>query len=209
MRKVVAQKYHLSDSDSKQLEESLQFLHVSELCQVGNKIGLGKISGSKKELIESILAFVGGGQSFSKKVYPPISLADKRKVYPLAPETLMLKNAYKNDLATRLFFKQLIGQHFHFTAYGIDWLDEKWLQGNPPTYKEFAIYWQNAYEASLISKPKPKREWALINFTQQFKKLYPSASREVMMAAWHKKRLEHFKIVQNLLFENKNNLSLD
>ncbi|XVN42631.1 MAG: hypothetical protein RCG15_08655 [Candidatus Rickettsia vulgarisii] len=60
-------------------------------------------------------------------------------VYHLHPNTLMLKGSYKNDLRNRQFFKQLIGEHFHFTAIAIDWLNDRWMQGlpPPPTYQEF------------------------------------------------------------------------
>ena len=49
----------------------------------------------------------------------------KGKKYPLQPKTKILIGAYKNDLATRLFFKELIGDHFHFTTFGIDWINER------------------------------------------------------------------------------------
>ena len=57
----------------------------------------------------------------------------------------MLKGGYKNDLKTRIFFKSIIGDYFHFTAFGIDWLKEQWMKGEPPTYKKFADMWTKEY----------------------------------------------------------------
>ncbi len=56
---------------------------------------------------------------------------------------MILKGSYKNDLKTRLFFKNIVGDHFHFTAFGIDWINEKWMEGNPPTYRDYATMWQS------------------------------------------------------------------
>ncbi len=50
----------------------------------------------------------------------------------------MLYDAYKNDLATRNFFKKLI----NFTAQGIDQLREHWLADNPPPCADFTIAYQ-------------------------------------------------------------------
>lgn len=100
----------------------------------------------------------------------------------------MLKGSYKNDYATRSFFKALIGSHFHFTAYGIDWLQERWEQGKPPTYREFANMWQSQWQWRKQQKVDPKEEWAYLNFCQQFMKKYPHSSRSQMMKEWKEKR---------------------
>jgi hypothetical protein len=86
----------------------------------------------------------------------------------LAKDTLMLFGSYKNDLKTRIFFKNWIGQHFHFTARGIDWLKSRWLSGNPPTYLEFSEFWQEDYlRSQLEGNPNPKIELRYNNFTKE------------------------------------------
>ncbi len=98
--------------------------------------------------------------------------------------------SYKNDLATRNFFKELIGDHFHFTAQGIDWLRERWLEGNPPTYADFANEWRAEYERNKKQKRLPKQEWAYIRFVQEYMQHFPSASKKEVNAAWKAKRQE-------------------
>ena len=106
----------------------------------------------------------------------------------LDKETLMLKGAYKNDLKTRLFFKQLIGEYFHFTAFGIDWLNDRWMEGKPPTYQEFAEMWHKEYEKRKKTPVPPKEEWAYINFVQNSLSISPTASQESINHAWECER---------------------
>jgi hypothetical protein len=102
-------------------------------------------------------------------------------------------------LITRNFFKKLIGPHFHFTAFGIDWLNERWLDGNPPTYKEFADYWIQETAKRKIKKEKPKQEWAYINFLQQAQKDFPNDSKSTLLSKWEKLRAEKAKFAQDIL----------
>jgi hypothetical protein len=102
-------------------------------------------------------------------------------------------------LATRNFFKQLIGSHFHFTAQGIDWLREQWLKGTPPTYADFAREWQAEYERNKTQKRAPKQEWAYIRFVQEYMHLYPQASKSEVTAAWNAQRQKYVKTVQDIL----------
>jgi hypothetical protein len=111
----------------------------------------------------------------------------------------MLKGSYKNDVRTRAFFKLLIGPHFHFTAFGIDWLNERWQAGNPPTYQEFANYWVSEVEKRKDKRPEPKKEWAYINFLQQAQRLMFHASKEELLAAWKKMRQEKVRVAQHLI----------
>ncbi len=76
---------------------------------------------------------------------PAVSCASKGLKSDLHPEALILSGPYKNDLRTRNFVKDLVGEHFHFTAAGIDWIRACWERGKPPTYKEFADWWQAEY----------------------------------------------------------------
>lgn len=131
----------MSISEINNLRISLNFLHVAELKNICNKLELAE-KGKKEELILRIIKFIETGEKLTNIPFPKISCARKIEKHELTENSLMLKGAYKNDLKTRLFFKKLIGEYFHFTAFGIDWLNERWMNGNPPTYKEFANMWQ-------------------------------------------------------------------
>jgi hypothetical protein len=130
---------------------------------------------------------------------PEISKAKKNQQYPLKPETLMLIGSYKNDAKTRAFFKQLIGPHFHFTSFGIDWINARWKAGNPPTYQEFADMWQYEYQKRKKQPVEPKKEWALINFMQCYAVEHPYASKEEAMKAWKIARAEKVAFVHRML----------
>ena len=152
------------------LKEALLFLHVAELEAICTQLGL-VAKGKKIILIARILNFISTGEIIKEPKIPAVSKVKRGCDYPLETGTCMLKGAYKNDLKTRLFFKKLIGEHFHFTAFGIDWLNERWLEGKPPTYEEFATMWKSEYARRLKIGSTPKEEWAYINFT---KNLCPS-----------------------------------
>lgn len=181
-----------------ELFEALHYLHVAELKNVCIKLGF-KPHGAKGAIIEQIMLFIKTGNIPSKKIMPIQSKAQKNIIYPLAPETRMLYGSYKNDACTRAFFKQLIGNHFHFTAAGIDWLNERWMNGNPPTYQEFAQFWQDTHEKRKRKKPTPKKEWAYINFIQHYLKQKPDASQHEITTAWEAYRKQQVIQVNKLL----------
>lgn len=192
----------LSNSSTKLgiLNEALFFFHVPELKELGLKLQL-PIDGAKGTLIARIVHYLKTGKIQKTPKLPTNSCAEKGKVYPLKPDTLLLKGSYKNDLATRQFFKKLIGPHFHFTAFGIDWIKNRWLIGNPPTYQEFASFWQQEKTRREKQKAKPKEEWAYISFTQKFLAKNPKADRETLLIAWEKVRLKKVKIAKDILKE--------
>lgn len=155
--------------------------------------------GKKGAIIERIKHFLQTGEILSTKKLPQISLAQKGKDYPLKSSTLIVKGAYKNDLATRKFFQKLIGEYFHFTAFGQDWISDRWQRGKPPTYGEFAKYWEQESEKRKNSLAKPKEEWAYISFLQKFQKEHSNGSKQQAMTAWEKVRAEKVAKVKSLL----------
>jgi hypothetical protein len=188
----------LNSSQQIQLKEALLFLHVEELKSIAKKFGLAD-KGKKGEVIARIMHFIETGEVRKEIKMPQISCVKRGVKNNLHPDTLMLKGAYKNDLATRLFFKKLIGDYFHFTAFGQDWLNERWLSGNPPTYQEYADMWVEEYARRKQHGSKPKEEWAYINFLQKANKENPNASREELLAAWEQERLKRQQIALDLL----------
>lgn len=188
----------LSEQQLLELNEAMQFLKMQELKELCVLYGLSD-KGYKAELIQRIVTFIGTGEKLVSRTMPSCSKAHKEQKYRLASDTLILFGAYKNDLKTRDFFKTLIGNHFHFTAYGIDWLNERWYAGNPPTYAEFAQFWQQEYSNRKLEKKAPKKEWALINFVQKFIKENPYADRNEVITAWKHERLSNMEKVKELL----------
>ncbi len=188
----------LSPQEMKELFDALHFMNMKELRDLCKTYNIPWQEG-KAELIKKIMHFLKTGTVLPAKTIPAISRAQKCMNYPLAENTPVLYGAYKNDLKTRIFFKKLIGPHFHFTAFGVDWINARWHDGNPPTYKEFAQMWQKEYELRKKTKAQPKKEWALLTFMQEYQHHHPDASKQQVMAAWKKEREMQVKHARELL----------
>lgn len=188
----------LSKELRKQLFDDLHYLKIAELKKLCTFYEL-PVTNKKEQLISFILAHVLGENVIVPGPYPEVSRSQRGFRPPLAPESLMLMGAYKNDLKTRAFFKKFLGSHFHFTAYGIDWLDACWRQGNPPTYAEFATFWQSEHEKRKLVPAPLKKEWALLNFLQRYKAANPQATKSETTKAWHSERERAVKRVAELL----------
>jgi hypothetical protein len=165
------------------LSESMHFMKMAELQEGCRILGLPD-SGKKGELIEKIMMFIRTGKTMSLPTIPDQSRARHHAPQDLRPNALMLYGSYKNDAVTRAFFKTLIGSHFHYTAFGVDWLNDRWIAGKPPTYQEFADYWIAESERRKKKRKEPKKEWRFINFMQEMQITHPTASKDDMMAAW-------------------------
>lgn len=176
-----------------QLQESLYYLHVDELKQHCATLQLSE-RGKKAALVARIMYYLATGKKTELPAYPKISCGRPQDAV-LAPDALMLKGAYKNDLKTRLFFKSLIGEYFHFIAFGIDWLEERWLAGMPPTYREFAAMWQEQYHERKLAPAAPKTEWAYIRFVQGYMEQHPHADKGTVLHAWEAERERHVALV--------------
>lgn len=180
------------------LKSSLNFFYVSELKNLCENLSLSA-KGKKGELIHRIITFVETGKKLVSPVFPRASCAKRGEVHEISENNLMLKGAYKNDLKTRLFFKKLIGENFHFTAFGIDWLNDRWMEGSPPTYKEFGLMWQDEYQRRKANPAAPKDEWAYIIFTKSYIKKFPGATREDINSSWEEVRKRNKKYVEERL----------
>lgn len=194
----------LSEPDRQRFHESLFYLKMEELRDICKRLLLPS-SGKKIDLIERIWHFLTTGEVIKQAIIPEISRAQKGKAYPLKPDTLILFGSYKNDLKTRLFMKKLVGDHFHFTAFGVDWTMERWLAENPPTYQEFADFWQREYMRRKQLAASPKQEWAYLSFVQRFLQLKPKASRSEIVAAWEELREKRVAFVLSCLIEEIGN----
>lgn len=175
----------LKESDFNELYEALHYMNMAELKEVCAKLHLS-FKGQKSDLIKAIMSFLQTGNVAKVSSLPEAAKAKKNVSYPLAPKTYILSGNYKNDAPTRAFMKSLIGAHFHFTAFGQDWIRERWKEGSPPTYAEFAAFWQKEYEARKKRKATPKKEWAYLTFIQKYSQDHPHVSRQQISDAWGK-----------------------
>ncbi len=187
-----------SEQELKELFDALHYMNMKELRSICKQHDIPSTE-KKAELINKIMHFIKTGKILPVKEFPDSAFAKKNIDYPLAPQTKILNCSFKNDLKTRNFFKQLVGNHFHFTAFGIDWIEERWHAGNPPTYQEFAMMWQREYEQRKKTKAQPKKEWALLNFIQRYQGKFPNASKQEVMNAWKKEREKQAEFAQKLL----------
>lgn len=192
-------KINLNTLEQKQFQESLYYLKVTELKAIAVHCGLSSKFFNKEALINALVAYIIDGIIKIPVVMPERSKAQKGVSYPLALTTKMFFGSYKNDAKTRAFFKTVIGDYFHFTAFGIDWLNARWYAGDPPTYQEFSTYWKDEYARRKLHKVEPKKEWAYINFVQRCVSEYPSASQKEIIAAWQKERAMQVQVVMQLL----------
>lgn len=168
---------------------AIWYLTLSDLKSICK---IFKIShGTKRFMVENIISFHVHGKEVEKQKIPEVSRGKKTNTAP-EPNDLMLYGRYKNDRPTLAFFKKLVGSHFHYTAYGIDYLNECWYAGNPPTYAEFAEWWSQESK----KEREPKQEWQYIKFC---KTLDPGLSRAEQNAAWKAVYEENKKRVKDAL----------
>lgn len=182
-----------------QLRELLVHMHVAELKEALTSLKLSTKGFNKEELINRLVHFKKTGFELAPLKIPDVSKAQSTAQPVLKPEQRMLYGLYKNDYATRDFFRKLIGPHFHFTAQGIDWLRERWLAGNPPTYAEFAQEWQAEFERNKITKRPAKQEWAYIRFVQAYIHEHPHANQNEVNAVWEVWRKKSVMQAKSLL----------
>lgn len=188
----------LNRSDEQKLTEALHYLNMSELRDTVQKLDL-PIKGKKALLIAAIMYFIQTGKIKKRLEMPAASRAGKGSIHPIAVDVKMLYGAYKNDEQTRMFFKKIIGDYFHFTAFGIDWLQERWMGGNPPTYGEFAHFWKKEYVLRKNIKSPLKREWAYLSFIRAYTEKNPEATKTEVLSAWEKQRGEKVQEASKIL----------
>ena len=177
----------LNTTERAKLSGSIVFFNIQELKRMCEGLRLPG-AGKKMALITRIMTYLETGEVVLSPLIPAVSRPQRGEKQELAPAAKMLYGSFKNDAATRAFLKTLVGKHFHYTAFGLDWLNERWLAGNPPTFAEFATFWQAETNARKKQKAPLKKEWALLNFVMAYIKKYPEAPREEVVIAWKHER---------------------
>ena len=188
----------------KKLSDTLHYLNIKELKDLCTKYNLPTNIPApllkKPCLIQAIINYVQTGKVTLFKNLLPLISRTKVKLQELDPQTKILFGTYKNDLKTRLFMQKLIGSHFHFTVYGHDWIKERWMEGNPPTYQEFANFWQEQYLYRKSHNNSPlKQEWAYLNFLRMYTQQHPNVSKHEKLIAWEKIRKQKVKEAYEML----------
>ncbi len=190
---------HLSKQQQEELFNDMYLLKMNELRSLCEYLGIPK-TGKKGFLIDLIKQYLLTGEVLKPTLIPNISRAPKGMHSELRSDALILYGLYKNDLRTRLFMKTLVGKHFHFTAFGQDWIRERWEKGKPPTYQEFADMWQAEYLAGKNKKRSPKKEWAFLNFGLAYHNAHPEASKQEIMELWKAKQAAVAMRVKDLIY---------
>jgi hypothetical protein len=183
------------------LFEALNYLNMEELTAICSRYQI-PIDGKKGQIIERLKCFIDTGKIIKSPPLPAISKAKSTDSNELNPLALILSGLYKNDDRTRQFMKSLVGEHFHFTAFGQDWIKARWQAGKPPTYQEFAEVWQAEYVKRNAKgyKPSPKAEWAYLNFIQRYSESHPKASKAEISQQWEIMRANKASyVLRNLL----------
>jgi len=191
-------KISLTNKTINDFSDALHYMKMTELRASCFKLSL-PATGKKAEIITRIISFVTTGNITANKTMPASSLAKNYQPQPLRKESLMLYGSYKNDAITRALFKHIIGLHFHFTAFGIDWLNERWFAGKPPTYQEFADYWVKETARRKTTPSKPKQEWAYLSFLQRATQQKADMPKQELMVAWKKLRAQKAAFAQGII----------
>ena len=187
------------------LSEALHFAKMAQLQEMCALLYLPD-AGKKGELIERIMTFIRTGTILQSPRIPDRSRAKSHPQQALQPNALVLYGSYKNDAKTRAFFKNLIGPHFHFTAFGVDWLNDRWMKGKPPTYQEFANHWIAETARRKKSPADPKQEWRYIRFLQEMNATHPNASSRAIMDAWKKEQAQQAAYARRVIVSLRKHL---
>lgn len=131
------------------LDDAIYYLKVPELEYYITTLGIA--AGPRKEsMIAALLQFAGRSPAPTDRpaAEPPGLSAEARRTLQtrFAPQTHIVPGHYTNGPASRARFKQLIGPHFSFTSYGMEWIRRQWAAGSCPTYQDFATFWQTEFE---------------------------------------------------------------
>jgi len=185
------------------LRIALNHMNMKELKGECRSLGI-RLTGRKGDMINGILGLVRGTKKPIANSIPHKCQARPARIYSLKRQTLILCGSYKNNDATRDFLKSLVGPHFHFTAFGQDWIRRRWAKGKPPTYAGFARAWQQEYLRRRSCKTaRPKKEWAYLNFVQRFGKKNSVIDRNELASEWKAQRAAQAALAQRILGDFK------
>lgn len=192
--------YVLTPHEQKMLLAALNYFMAEELAALSAQLEL-PATGERHEVIERIYRLVTTPTKAARHALPKVSLAQEGAVYPLNKKTLIVKGGYNTNAATKNFLKRLAGPDFYFSASSQDWIAARWQQGKPPSYEEFARYWQGEQTQKAQVKIAPPEDWAYHTFEQTFMIKYPQATESELQAAWQQLRNKQIALAKELLIK--------
>ncbi|GAA0778579.1 hypothetical protein E1180_19815 [Roseibium denhamense] len=136
----------MQNHDLETLEKAIYFLKVPELKELLAEAGFPPL-GSKQEMVTALLAAVRG--DLKAGATAKMSEAEKalrKSASNYDAKTQIVPGVFTNNQAHRMILRGLIGSHFAYTTYGMDWIKAKWHEGICPSFEDFAAYWQGEYE---------------------------------------------------------------
>ncbi|NQZ01905.1 MAG: hypothetical protein HRT45_14675 [Bdellovibrionales bacterium] len=179
----------------KELRESIYYLNVSELRSILNFLEL-PTPGNKRTLIGRILLHFNLAPDSDEDV------PKKFEKYQgeLSPDIYILPGFYSNGSLARARFKKIIGPHFSFTSYGMNWIRRKWLAKDYPTFDEFAEYWVSEFERRRSGGGYDSAKTnARVRFFRKHKG--SNFSAHMLEKMWQAERDTHKTRVQTILFD--------
>ena len=194
---------HLKTDAVQSLSGSLWYLHLDEIKDIcRNRFKIPE-NGTKAWVVHRILHFI---HSDGKEilVYPDIpdhcyARFHKPQVYSLDADgnNLMLKGSFNRGKKLKDYFIKLTeNKNFYFSYRSTTWLQYRWVQGQPPTYKEFAEFFlKECLKAINMDLP----ECCYLRFISAQNQASAFSSRKELMALWHSERSRHKeKVLQTI-----------
>lgn len=187
-------------SNYEALETAIYFLKVPELKALIAEANLTGGS-SKQAMINELLAFARGesyDHAQDKPQHTMRELKEMGKQYD--PEQYIVPGVYTNSSHYRARFQEMIGSHFSYTVYGMDWIKAQWQSGSCPTFESFAVYWQQEYERRQQTDDfKSPRTLQRVNFFRKMKG--QNLSKTALEKAWYDERQRQAELAQRILRE--------
>ncbi|MEO0335653.1 MAG: hypothetical protein AAF202_04635 [Pseudomonadota bacterium] len=181
----------LSKAKKEQFLESIYYLKVDELKTISGELGATK-KGAKADLIHAILLHLG----ISAAVKKPQSKKFAKYQGPLKPEKYILPGHYTNGAASREKLRRLIGEHFSFTTFGMDWIKAQWAESSYPTFQQFAKFWQAEFNRRQAGG---SFQSAMTNARVRFFRENKGLSKSQLEKGWEKERKRHKSRILELL----------
>ncbi|MEL6224163.1 MAG: SAP domain-containing protein [Cyanobacteria bacterium J06627_8] len=187
----------MNEANACQLAESIYYLKLDELRLICQSLSLPE-RGAKGMLVKRVLNAVGVVSEDVRAISAGREIKFPGYRGPLKPEQYILPGHYTNGSRMRTKLKTLIGEHFHFTNYGMEWIRERWRTKQYPTFEEFATFWQQEYERRQSGG---EFESLATNARVRFFRALEGKglTRNQLEAAWQAERLRHVKLVSSIL----------
>ncbi|MCD4756590.1 SAP domain-containing protein [bacterium] len=155
-----------------------------ELVDFCREIGISG-SGGKIEIAGRIEKYLKTGKIENKKSK---NGGKKRGNIQKTPENIneVIPDNYTSSQLFREYFKSIIGQHFHFTAYM-----KKYMETHPGiTFKEYVNEWQAEYERRKNKNYHPKimKSCEYNQYIRDFFKDNPNKTRNEAIKYWKIKK---------------------